>query len=524
MISRDRFGVKPLFYYSDSKHFAFASEMKAFLALEWFDPEFDPTMIATALTNSSFVEGLEHSLLKNIKKLLGGHCLILKEDLVPQIHRWWNTLDHLEIVPASYNDQVARFRELFLDACRIRMRSDVPLGTSLSGGLDSSSVLCGMKYVRDCNKDGERLATDWQKAFIATYPGTRQDERNYADKVIQHTGTTPVYCEITPDKIQEILEKYIFFYEEISDVHIGPWIVYQTQRENNVVVTIDGHGGDELLGGYHHYVYSLLVDTIFPWPRLLRAKKFLNIYQNLFPENERTFNIWKIFWSEYKNWFIKQILTPGKTIIKRIKSGAGSKPLSWRHPWLLVEPYILSSSSFIEDRSLLVHHDRLFKDLYDDFHYFLLPINLRDYDRLSMAHGVEVRSPFLDWRVVCYTFSLPSVCKIGGGVTKRVLRDAMRGILPESIRSRTIKIGFANPGGDWIYQKYVNFISEAVESGEFQDCQIWNGKQISRDLKTALKNHDYGIVYQFWIYVQVMILMRTFKKQRGHYFPPDLSK
>ena len=499
IISRDRFGVKPLFYYFDGKCFAFASEMKAFLALEWFDAEFDPQMIATALTNASIVEGMERSLIKNIKKLLGGHCLILKKDLVPQIHRWWNTLDHLEIVPQSYEDQVAKFRELFLDACRIRMRSDVPLGTSLSGGLDSSSVLCGMKYVRDCNKDGERLATDWQKAFIATYPGTRQDERNFADQVIQHTGAIPVYCKITPDKIKEDFEKIIFHYEEISDVHIGPWIVYQTQRENNVVVTIDGHGGDELLGGYPYYVISLLIEALFPLPRLHNASKLIKNFQNLYPENERNFILWKILWSK---------------IITKLN----------HNPWLLVDPYSFSSPSYNEDRSLLVPQDLLFKELYDSFHYFHLPINLRDYDRLSMAHGVEVRSPFLDWRVVCYTFSLPSSCKIGNGFTKRILRDAMLGILPESIKSRTIKLGFTNPDGDWIYQKYAGFISDTIASDEFQKCHIWDAKQISRDLESALRKQDYDTINKAWRYVQVMLLMRTFKDQRDLYFPPDFSQ
>jgi len=453
---------------------------------------------------------------------LGGHCLILKMGQEPQIHRWWNTLDHLEDVPISYEDQVAKFRELFLDACRIRMRSDVPLGTSLSGGLDSSSVLCGMKHIRECPKGGERLAIDWQTAFIATYPGTRQDERYYADQVIQYTGAKPVYCEITSDKIQGMLEKYLFYYEEISDLHIGPWIVYQTQRDNNVIVTIDGHGGDELLGGYHHYVYSLLIEALIPWPHFIRAKKILKIYQDLFPENERNFNLLKVLVSEYKKCISKRIFTL-PIMIKKIlikKTFTGLKSSSW----LLVEPQPFSSPSYILDKSLITHRDRLFKQLYEDFHYFHLPINLRDYDRLSMAHGVEVRSPFLDWRLVCYTFSLPSICKIGDGFTKRILRDAMQGILPESIRSRTIKLGFANPEGDWIYKKCAHFIRDAVASNEFQKCQIWDGKQISCDLETALRNHNYETINRTWRYVQVMILMQTFEKQRGQYFPIELKK
>ena len=150
-ISRDRFGVKPLIYYFDQKHFAFASEMKAFLALEWFQPDFDPAMVTAALSNERLIEGDERCLLQGLRHLFGGHCLTLKMGENLKIRRWWNTLDHLESVPEKYEDQVNQFRELFLDACRIRMRSDVPIGTALSGGLDSSSILCGMRHVRNRN-------------------------------------------------------------------------------------------------------------------------------------------------------------------------------------------------------------------------------------------------------------------------------------------------------------------------------------------------------------------------------------
>lgn len=115
-LSRDRFGVKPLMYFYDGQRFAFASEMKAFLALEWFQVEFEPGMVAAALTDHQLVEGTERTLLRGLKRLLGGYCLTLEQDGDLSIRRWWNTLDHLEPAPASYSEQAERYRELFLDA------------------------------------------------------------------------------------------------------------------------------------------------------------------------------------------------------------------------------------------------------------------------------------------------------------------------------------------------------------------------------------------------------------------------
>lgn len=128
-LSRDRFGVKPMIYLFDGRRFAFASEMKAFLALDNFRAEYNPTVLANSLEDATHVEGAEDCLFQGLKRLLGGHCLTLDADGRMNIRRWWNTLDHLPNVPQRYEDQVAQYRELFLDACRIRMRSDVAIGT-----------------------------------------------------------------------------------------------------------------------------------------------------------------------------------------------------------------------------------------------------------------------------------------------------------------------------------------------------------------------------------------------------------
>ena len=486
-ISRDRFGVKPLIYHLDEKHFAFASEMKAFLALDWFQPEFDPEMVALALSSERLIEGNERCLLKSLRHLLGGHCLTLKADGQPVIRRWWNTLDHLETVPQRYEEQTARFRELFLDACRIRMRSDVPIGTALSGGLDSSSILCGMHHIRNTTNATERLAASWQKALIMTYPGAVIDERHYADEVIKHTGVSPIYCTGTSELYLDHFDEILFQYEEISDIHLGPWLVHKVQRQNGVVVTIDGHGGDEVLGGYPWYVTAALKDSLSG----LSPKRTLELVSIM-----RGLDVVKgnFYWRGAQTLLLK--------MLKRNK----------RH-WLAQSVPAFTSSAYQHDLPLISDRDSLFQSLYVDFHFMQLPTNLRDFDRLSMAHGVEVRSPFMDWRLVCYLFSLPSSTKIGSGFTKRILRDSLKGILPEPIRTRTPKLGFPNLDEAWTSPRAQTFIRDTVYSSEFQQNGIWDGRKLANDLSTKSRQTDKDVLHQAWIYVQAQSLMKLFKEK-----------
>lgn len=475
-ISRDRFGVKPLIYFYNENRFAFASEMKAFLALDSFDLEFDSAMIAQALTNQRLIEGDERCLVKGLKHLLGGHCLTLQKGKKPKIRRWWNTLDHLQEVPQTYDEQTQYFRELFLDACRIRMRSDVPIGTALSGGLDSSAIVCAMNYIRQKQTSADRLAASWQKAFIMTYPGAEIDEKKYADKVIQHTGVTPHYSIGDSSLYLKHYNDILFQYEEISDIHLGPWLIHKTQREHGVVVTLDGHGGDEILAGYPWYVTAAIKDSISSIAPIRTLQLISMMY--------------------------------GLGVISL--SALYAKLKNKQSTWLLQTPANFTSPAYEQDMPRIKNRDHLFKTLYIDFHYTQLPTNLRDFDRLSMAHGVEVRSPFMDWRLVRYLFSLPSSVKIGARFTKQILRDSLKGILPESIRTRTRKLGFPNLAEAWTSPQAVAFMQDVIHSQSFQESQIWNGKHIQRELIFALQNKDPQTLHQIWVYAQAFSLMRLF--------------
>jgi len=182
--------------------------------------------------------------------------------------------------------------------------------------------------------------------------------------------------------------------------------------------------------------------------------------------------------------------------------------------WLTQSPAEFYSPAYEEDRPRFRERDALFQRLYNDFHFTELPTNLRDFDRLSMAHGVEVRSPFMDWRLVTFTFSLPSTSKLGDGFTKRILRDALKGILPEAIRQRTRKLGFPNMAESWSSPKAQEFIRDAVFSADFRESSIWNGRRIGTELEKAMREQNLVPIKKAWTYVQALSLMNLFREKR----------
>lgn len=486
-ISRDRFGVKPMIYFFNGKRFAFASEMKAFLALEDFRAEYNPAVLANSLADATLVEGTEDCLFQGLKRVLGGHCLTLKANGEMKTRRWWVTLDHLPEVPEKYEDQVSQYRELFLDACRIRMRSDVPIGTALSGGLDSSSVLSSMSYIRKSGDATMRMAHEWQKAFIGTWPGKIIDERHYADEVIKHTGVNPIYCEMNAGMYLDHFNDILYQFEELSDIHLGPWFVHKIQRQNGVVVTIDGHGGDEALGGYTWHVFAAMRN----------AKPMRYAELALIRNSMSLTHGFGTYVNAIKNRLIEKKCTSNGT------------------SWLVPQPQRFFTPAMEQDAPRLAGHDELFKTLYTDFHFTHLPMVLRNFDRLSMAHGVEVRAPLMDWRLVCFSFALPSDRKIGGGYTKRILRDAMKGILPEAIRTRTKKLGFPNLDEGWASLKGQEFIADSISSSEFKTSPFWNGPYIEKEVKAALASQDRHTIHKAWKYIQAMNLLQMFKEKNA---------
>ncbi len=417
-LARDRFGIKPLYYTPLGNRFAFASEMKAFRQLNDFQSGVNDQALKAYLDDPKAAEGkTDQTPLKDVFKLQPGCCMTIKPHKEPQVERWWETSDHYPEVPEDYPEQVEKLRELFLDSVRLRMRSDVSIGSCLSGGIDSSGVVGALALLHRQNKGLERSPSEWQKAFVATFPGSAIDEREYAEEVIQLTGAKPYYWLFDGEKAVRNTVDVIWAHESIYQGNMVPiWATYRELRNDGTVVTLDGHGADEMLGGYIWY----------------------------FDETWKTLN----------------------------------------------------------------------RKLYDDFHQ-ALPTLLRNFDRSAMAHGVEIRTPYLDWRLVTYIHALPPEAKIGKGFTKRILRDALEGIIPDRIRQRRLKMGFSSPMVEWFNGGMASLILDTIEHPLWKGSPFWNAEAITDEIRHKTSHHlwkdsEKSKISKFWLYINAVLWFRVF--------------
>ncbi len=458
-LSRDRFGKKPLFYCFQQQTFIFGSEMKALMPLmrkvslhEEF-AQFSHQLFS--------YESTDQCLIKDIVRFPAGAYAVLKPDDIENgrinLIRYWDTLDHLVDVPETYQEQVERFRELFVDACRLRMRSDVPIGTALSGGIDSSAVACTMHHVAN-HVSGESMAVDWQRAFVATFPGTLLDEREYAESVVDHIGAQGVYLPIDPAAGMEKLGDYLYLFEELYWTTPIPMIdIYRSVADDGVKVTIDGHGADELLSGYDGFLKGL-DDSLWD---LSYAKHVLRCWGNPDP---RLKDVWHQLVVNHRGkkgllkFLAKRLLRPQRENIKGKQYG------------------------------------HLNQELYSCFHQGILPTLLRNYDRCSMAASVEIRMPFMDHRLVSFCFSLPWQSKIpkSSTYTKAIIRDAIGPWMPKKVRERRSKIGFSTPVAEWFKRGWKDCIMDTIQSQAFAECELIDSAAVKKRVQSAIEENVPG--------------------------------
>ena len=423
-LARDRFGIKPLLYAVTPERFVFASEMQAILRSGLVATRLDGEVARRLAVDPFGVEGSYRTLFNPVQRLQGGHCLWLRAGRV-EVKRWWCTSDNLPRVPASEEDRVAQFGSLFRDAVALRMRSDVPIGTSLSGGFDSTAVLSTMASIEKAGM-GPRGAKAWRHAFVASFPGMPIDERSEAEAAAAWAGVTPTLIEIGRDHALYNIDRVL---TDLDDVYIGlltaPWLVYRELRRQRVLVSLDGHGADELMGAYRQ-------------------------------EGEA--------WSFRIRNFVARMTTPRSALSNAVDVARALALMQRGHFFLrggITELPPLLPVVGANDQ-LPPEWGALNRRLYQMFHGTVLPTILRNFDRLSMAHGIEVRMPFMDWRLVTYTMALPDKSKSVDGYTKMVARRAMAERMPESIRMRARKVGFNSPMPDWLNGPLAGWVNELL--------------------------------------------------------------
>ena len=412
IVVRDRYGVKPLHYYHDGRRFVFASEQKAFLHLRDF-----------CYSEDTFDFGQQ--MWKGIETLPPGHLLIVEQNQIRR-KRWWEPRQHWPLIPRAYDDQVEQFRELLLDACRIRMRSDVPVATSVSGGIDSSTVLCALSWLdKHCTKEQlKRRPDNWQKAFHACWQGTGQDEQRYAASAVRQSGADPVWYDgFSRDSISlESFQDYLFQSEMFGLFGWGPWLLYRAMHSAGIVVTLDGQGADELLGGYNRHILHALVNSPGYLTEPLRTFDLAKTYHGL---------------AARRSWL--KSLMAGSPLGRTVYYGV------FRKPWRAAKDKFVASVEKRLDHGELDGLDVMAKMQYIEVHCGYLPVLNLGYDLHSMSHSIETRLPFQDWRLVNFALALPDSSRVGRGYSKRVLRDAARHIVPAEILQRRRKLGFNAP-------------------------------------------------------------------------------
>jgi asparagine synthase (glutamine-hydrolysing) len=482
--ARDRTGVKPFYYTFNGQRFVFASEIKALLALDDIAPKPNEQILADYLF-SGLLDHTEETFFKDIYQLKPGEYLLI-EDYKLTIKSYWD-IEPKEVHFSRDEDYAQRFRELFEDSIRLRLRSDVPIGTCLSGGLDSSSIVClANQLMFDGQTVDPKLIGEKQKTFSSCFEDHAYDEREYIELVLGQTSAEKNYVFPKGEHLHQDLSKLVWYQDEPfgSTSIYAQWEVMKLAKERGVTVLLDGQGGDELLGGYPPAFYHLLYGMV----RHGRFGRFLKEVRG----------------------FRKYHARMSETILSHWSTSRFLKWMGRRVEW--------AEESFERKFSRNFSRPSKFENDLDNYLYHCLrsttlPRLLHYEDRNSTAFSIEARLPFLDFRLVEYIFNLPPEQKIKEGVTKVVLRNAMKGILPEEVRNRYDKMGFVTPEDIWFSTVLKNKIYEIIDSKSFAD----RGYFVIDKVKEAFDDHCRGKMNMsstIWRWVNTELWFRTFIDRR----------
>jgi len=429
VLARDHFGIKPLYYYIDENLLAFSSEIRALLSLPFIRRRPNENCIFNYLVDGR-LDHTEETFFASINQLLPGYCATAKPDGSFEKFRYWEMPRVCETLNDDMGEATKRVRELFIDAVRIRLRSDVPVGTCLSGGLDSSAIV---SVVNELNEEDKKSVGRRLQGFSACFPGESVDETRFINTEVQATKTDGHIVSPTALELWRDLTELVRTQEEPvggSSQYAG-WRVMQMAKAHHVPVLLNGQGADEIFAGYLEYLGFYIKD-------LLRRRKIIAVFKETFSSLDLTARMFPLLFTYNRkiNRIIWRCLNPEF-------SAKLAKDLSIRRVDLASSlPQMLRS----------------------DVTQYILPSLLRYEDRNSMHFSIEVRLPFLDPRLVEYAASLPVSFKIRHGWTKRIFREAMRGILPEEIRSRRGKIRFETPQRRWFIAELADKIEELLST------------------------------------------------------------
>ncbi len=473
---RDHFGIKPLYYAAFDKKLIFASEIKAIL--EGFkELKMKPTPNDKVINNYLFNrvhDNSEETFFTGIKRLLPGNFLewdLQNDDFTVQAYWSLKKKGALGRELRSNQELVTDFRKLFFDSVRMRLMSEVPVGTALSGGLDSSAVVCAINQeIKDQVVENPQSLGERQRTFSAVFPGAVNNEESYINEVIRVTGVTNFKVTPKREEMWPDLEKVIYHQDEpmISSGPYAQWKVMELAAKNGMKVLLDGQGADEMLAGYlpYYFVY---------FRELIKGMKVMEAMGEVIKSRDA---VWPLL--------IEKILN----LLKIKKS-------------LRVAELFTASVS----AAPVINND-LNRRLDEDIFANSLPALLRYEDRNSMAFSLEARVPFLDYRLVEFVANLPANLKIRSGWNKWIMREGLKDILPEKIRRRRWKVGFTTPEISWLRESKKEIL-EIFNSETFLKRPYFNSAKIrEKFLEFTDGKNDESLV--FWRIINLELWLRIF--------------
>ncbi|WP_114597611.1 asparagine synthase (glutamine-hydrolyzing) [Renibacterium salmoninarum] len=486
ILARDHFGIKPLYFANtgtpDAPALVFGSEIKPLLATGKVAKKVDERILYRYLQfrihdeePATFFDG--------ILKLMPGEKLVLDtstgEHAISMFTRLPEELKELAKIDTPYSKAVIdEYRERFTESVRLRLRSEVPVGTALSGGLDSSAVVVTINKLMQEKAAATDSLGSTQQTFSAVFPNSINDEEKYADAVIARCEGNVTSHKIKPKSAEfaEDLEDFVRTQEE-PIISSGPYAQYQVMRKasQHVTVLLDGQGADEMMAGYIPYYFAYL--------RQLKKKgQYAKLAKEMLSSSDILFRLGRFR------------LQDAVTVRKQITIGP-----------LLAKSFTAQHKS--ERFSNIPDNMKL--RLIDDLFHKSLPSVMRYEDKNTMRFSIEGRVPFLDKEVVKFLFSLSDESIIKGGWNKRILRDATRGLLPEMISNRRNKIGFTTPEAEW----FVNMKEKLYEiflSSSFEARPYWNSDAVLYAFEEYLSGKSSGSTMVFWRLLNTELWLREF--------------
>ncbi len=438
--ARDRFGIKPLYYFQDKTGIYFASEIKQFMAINTWKVQQNYQIVYDFL-NWSLLDHTNETFFKDVFQVRPGELIrieILNEQIKLHSTKWYHL--SLNDYSKSYEQEVVQYKKLFTNSVQTHLNADVPVGSCLSGGIDSSSIVGIINTLKGRHK--------LQKTFSSLSEDPLLDESQWINEVLKKYQLDAHFIKPNVKLLESSLDDLTYYQDEpfSTTSPFAQWCVFKLAKEQGIKVMLDGQGADEQLGGYAAYWGILLAEKIKNGQLLQFINEYISIRKNSGLSHYSLFQrIVNPFVNGRFSNTIRKIFTDNYDLPFWLD--LDESQIDKRDPFLMLNARTPSFQQYSRIQTQSINLQSL----------------LHFEDRNSMAHSIEARVPFLDHRVVEKSLSLPTQYKFKQGVSKRILRDSMKNYLPERIYNRHDKIGFATAEETWMKSEHKEFFHEMIQ-------------------------------------------------------------